>query len=69
MLFFSVATIAMNRIAGLVPSHGESNWNYNLLTEKMKKLFVKPSDIGEKRIAPEEMPTSYLLSYPNTLVL
>lgn len=60
MAFFSVDTIAIKGIAAAVPSQKESNWDYELLTEKEKKLFIKTTGVEEKRRAPEGMATSDL---------
>lgn len=60
MAFFSVNDIQIKGIAAAVPSQIESNWDYDLLTEKEKKLLVKTTGVEEKRTAPEGVTTSDL---------
>ena len=60
MAFFSVDNISIKGIAAAVPSQMESNWDYELLTEKEKRLLVKTTGVEEKRRAPLGMTTSDL---------
>jgi len=60
MAFFSVDNISIKGIAAAVPAQMESNWDYELLTEKEKRLLVKTTGVEEKRRAPLGMTTSDL---------
>jgi len=60
MAFFSVNNISIKGIAAAVPSQVESNWDYELLTDKEKKLLIKTTGVIERRRAPLGMTTSDL---------
>jgi len=60
MAFFSIDHIKIKGIAAAVPSQIESNWDYDLLTDKEKRLLVKTTGVEEKRRAPNGTTTSDL---------
>ncbi len=51
MAIFSIENIAINGIAAAVPSKVESNWDYDYISEKERKLLIKTTGIVERRIA------------------
>ena len=60
MAFLSVKNIELTGIAACVPKDVESNYQYDLLTEKERELFIKTTGIENRRIAPKDITASDL---------
>lgn len=60
MAFFSINHINIKGIAAAVPSQKESNWEYEVLSDKEKKLLVKTTGVEERHKAPDGVTTSDL---------
>lgn len=60
MPFFKINNIDIKGMAAAVPKNVESNWDYELLTDKEKKLLIKTTGVEERRVAKRGVTTSDL---------
>jgi 3-oxoacyl-[acyl-carrier-protein] synthase-3 len=60
MAHFSIDNVAVKGIASAVPANTESNWEYELLTEKERRLLVKTTGVEFRRRAKKGLTTSDL---------
>lgn len=60
MACFSIDGLQVKGIASAVPEQVVSNWDYELLTEKERKLLVKTTGVANRHVAPRGMATSDL---------
>ncbi len=60
MACFSIPNIRIKGIAAAVPQQEVSNWDYEKLTEKERRMLVKTTGVEKRRVAPKGMATSDL---------
>lgn len=60
MALLSVSNVAIKGLAATVPKRKASNWDYDLISEKERKLLIKTTGVETRRIVEEGVCTSDL---------